>query len=65
MNSLKVLKFTEQYLAKKLNENCKMEQLPINVCFETLLFPSSPICSNFQFSIDSSSGFAFLVLSAL
>ena len=33
-----------------------MEQLPINICFETLLFPSSPICSNFQFSIDSSSG---------
>ena len=42
-----------------------MEQLPLNVCFETLLFPSSPICSNFQFSIDSSSGFAFSVLSAL
>ena len=38
-----------------------MEQLQINVCFETLLFPSSPICSNFQFSIDSSSGFAFSV----
>ena len=33
--------------------------------FETLLFPSSPICSNFQFSIDSSSGFALSVLSAL
>ena len=30
-----------------------MEQLPINVCFETLPFPSSPICSNFQFSDDS------------
>ena len=42
-----------------------MEQLQINVCFETLLFPSSPICSNFQLSIDSSSGFAFSVLSAL
>ena len=42
-----------------------MEQLQINVCFETLLFPSSPICSDFQFSIDSSSGFAFSVLSAL
>ena len=42
-----------------------MEQLPIKVCFETLLFPSSPICSNFQFSVDSSSDFAFSVLSAL
>ena len=63
-NILTVLKFTEHYL-EKLNENCKMEQLPINVCFETLLFPSNPTCSNFQFSIDSSSGFAFSVLSAL
>ena len=42
-----------------------MEQLQINVCSETLLFPSSPIFSNFQFSIDSSTGFAFSVLSAL
>ena len=46
-----------------------MEQLQINVCFETLLFtllfPCSPTGSNFQFSIDSSSGFAFSVLSAL
>ena len=63
-NIFTVLKFTEHYL-EKLNENYKMEQLPINVCFETLLFPSNPICSNFQFSIDSSSGFAFSVLSAL
>ena len=28
-----VLKFTDHYL-QKLNEFCKMEQLPINVCFE-------------------------------
>ena len=37
--------------------------MPNNVCFETLLFPSNPICSTFQFSIDSSSGFAFSALS--
>ena len=42
-----------------------MEQLQINFCFETLLFPSSPIWSNFQLSIGSSSGFAFSVLLAL
>ena len=47
LNIFTVLKFTEHYL-KKLNENCKMEQLPINFCFETLLFPSNPICSNFN-----------------
>ena len=39
--------------------------MQINIYLETLLFPSSPICSNFQFSIESSSGFAFSVLSAL
>ena len=26
-----------------------MEKFPINVCFETLLFPSYPICSIFKF----------------
>ena len=63
-NIFTVLKFTEHYL-EKLNENCKMELLPINVCFETLLFLSNRICNNFQFSIDRSSGFAFSVLSEL
>ena len=57
-NIFTVLKFTEHYL-EKLNENCKMEQLQINLCFETLLLSSNPIRSNFQFSIDSSSGLAF------